>query len=362
MTDPHATPAADLPEPPRELPPSATPARADPSPPVGDPARAYASRSALPVLCALGFLLLLAGGIWLWSEQQSTAQLLAEQAQRMDALAQQPAPPAIDPARLTALDARLKAVEQRTAALAEKPAPAPSPAPPPGVTAADLDKLEARIAALEGRKPPPPPDTAGVVAPLAQKLDGVAADAAAAKAAAAADATRLGDLDSRLKQAEQRQAVLADRASQAMLVVRAEAALAAGEPIGDIPNAPPALARFAQAKPPTEAALRLSFPAAADAAEGASRPGTEGKSLGERMWLRARALVTVKRGDTVLVGAPAATVLAQAHATLEAGDLAGCVAALDQLDGAAAQAMAGWKAQAQALLDARAVLAQMAHA
>jgi hypothetical protein len=60
------------------------------------------------------------------------------------------------------------------------------------------------------------------------------------------------------------------------------------------------------------------------------------------------------------VGAPAAVVLGTARDRLEAGDLAGAVAALDGLDGPAAQAMAPWRAHAQSLLDARAALAAMA--
>jgi hypothetical protein len=79
------------------------------------------------------------------------------------------------------------------------------------------------------------------------------------------------------------------------------------------------------------------------------------------MWLHIRSLVTIRDGEKVLVGAPAATVLAQAQGRLDAGDVGGAVAALGQLDGPAAQAIAGWKDQAQALLDARAALAKMAN-
>jgi hypothetical protein len=70
--------------------------------------------------------------------------------------------------------------------------------------------------------------------------------------------------------------------------------------------------------------------------------------------------VTVKQGDKVLVGSPAAEVLGTTQARLDAGDLAGAVHELDRLDPAAAQAMAEWRGQAQALLEARAALAEMA--
>ena len=78
------------------------------------------------------------------------------------------------------------------------------------------------------------------------------------------------------------------------------------------------------------------------------------------MWQQVQTLFTIRQGETVLVGAPAAGVLAQARARLDAGDLAGAVAALARLDAAAAKAMAGWREQAQALLDARAALAGLA--
>jgi hypothetical protein len=50
-------------------------------------------------------------------------------------------------------------------------------------------------------------------------------------------------------------------------------------------------------------------------------------------------------------------VLEHARIALEAGDVAAAVAEVGTLQGAAAQAMAGWLAQARALLDARAALA-----
>ena len=50
------------------------------------------------------------------------------------------------------------------------------------------------------------------------------------------------------------------------------------------------------------------------------------------MWQQVQTLVDHPQGDKVLVGVPASGVLAQAQARLDAGDLAGAVAALDQLD------------------------------
>ena len=68
----------------------------------------------------------------------------------------------------------------------------------------------------------------------------------------------------------------------------------------------------------------------------------------------------MREGDRVIVGDPAAGVIARARQALNVGDLHGAVAALDALDGPAAQAMAEWKAKAQSLLDARTALANMA--
>jgi hypothetical protein len=53
-------------------------------------------------------------------------------------------------------------------------------------------------------------------------------------------------------------------------------------------------------------------------------------------------------------------VLARAHMALDAGDLAGAVAAVSALSGPAARAVANWRGDAQSLLDARAGLASMA--
>jgi hypothetical protein len=140
----------------------------------------------------------------------------------------------------------------------------------------------------------------------------------------------------------------------------ASAALASGLPLGTLPGAPPALARFATVAPPTEPALRLSFNHFADAAEAASKPAGDGHDFFGRMWVRAQMLVTVRQGDHVLVGAPAAVTLEAARGKLDAGDLAGAVAALGALDPAAAAAMAPWRADATALVDARAALAALA--
>jgi hypothetical protein len=286
------------PVPPAPRPPAPAPADAS-----GAPA-AQPFRSALPVLTAIGFIFVLVVLAWIWNSQVEMRLRIAELSV--------PPPPAVEPARVVALETRVKVLEQRIGALESRPVPAP---PPPQIVTSDNS---------------------------------------------AALTAQMTELATRLKAAEQREGSLAERAATAQRVQQALAALDMGEPLGDLPGAPPALARFAKAKPPTEAGLRLSFPIAADAAEKASRPAADGKSLGERILMHASSLVTIRKGNQVLVGAPAATLLGEAQARVEAGDLAGALTVLDGLDSSAAQAMADWRGQAKALLDARAALTQMA--
>jgi hypothetical protein len=155
---------------------------------------------------------------------------------------------------------------------------------------------------------------------------------------------------------------LIQQTAKATRLQEAAVALEAGRPLGRLPDAPPALARFATEAPPTLAQLRLSYPEAAQAAERAAQPETGGgdQSFADRWWARAQQALTVKQGDQVLVGNPVSGILASAQQSLEAGDLAAAVNRLSALKGASAQAMAPWMDKARALLDAQAALAQMA--
>jgi len=150
------------------------------------------------------------------------------------------------------------------------------------------------------------------------------------------------------------------RAAHSAQMQGAEIALAAGRPLGEVTGAPPALARFAAEPPPTEAELRQSFAPAARQALAVAHPSDDGAPLLARLWAQAQDLVTIRQGDHVLVGDPAAGVLARARSALESGDLATAVAAVDTLQGAPAQAMAPWLTRARTLLDARAALAAWA--
>ncbi len=266
-----------------------------------------------------------------------------------------PRTPNVDPARVAAIATTLDGIRKQLDALKARPEAGP----------VDLAPIEQRLDALEHRPAaPPPPD----LAPLEARVTALE-QKPAVKPEDPGLAAKIASLAAAQKNTEQQADVAAaaarasaDRAARLQKVQQAQAALQAGKPLGVLPGAPPALARFATVAPPTEATLRLSFPQAARAAASASEPSTQGLSFAQRMWQRAQALVTVRQGNRVIVGAPASATLAAARTRLDAGDLAGAVAGLDKLDPAAARAMASWRQQAQALLDARAALAAMAAA
>lgn len=369
------------------LPPpdEAEPAAAPPPP------SAPRSRNLVPWVYALGFIMLALALLWIWQNPnlaprqtvQPRLDTLAQQLQtlneRVTQLAQRPA---LQPVNLAPL-------EQRMAALEQRPAPAPDLTPieqqltalrsqiaakTSGAPVPDLAPLKGRVDALEQQMQPLKPQLdalsrqlATQQAELRPRLTQLAADQQALAARVddldAAVKSEQASVSARLQTMQQQASVAVTAAGKAARLARlqlARAALDSGTPLGTIEGAPPALARFAEAKPPTEAALRLAFPAAANAALDAAEPDTAGKPLGERLWQRAQQLVTIREGDRVLVGDPAAGVLAHARQQLDAGDLSGAVASLSTLTGPAAQAMASWLDQARVLLAARAALDTMA--
>lgn len=349
MTEPEPTHEA---EPPPETTTDLPPATGAPPPHDGAPAvlANAASRdervSLLGWLCAAGFIVL-AGGIgFVWwyprpvtSPDAAALQGLKQQVHALEVRLGQSERQAVGPAQLKRLADRVAALEKR---------PATDPA-----------SLEARWAVLEQRTK----DTEGLVARMDALSGRVDALSGRDRGADAQLAQRLDADEARLSALEHTAAQVSAEAQQTARVVRiqaAMAALAAGQPLGDIPGAPAAVARFAAAAPPTEPALRLAFPKAEHAALAASRPDTTGKPFLSQLLTRAENLVTVRQGDRVLIGDSAAGVLARAHVALAAGDLAGAVAAVSTLSGPAATAVAAWRAEAQSLLDARAGLAAMA--
>jgi hypothetical protein len=328
-------------------PPALPPPVPQEEPPAPHPA---APRHWLPWLTSAGFLIVAAVLVWVWQQttasQSGTEQAIAALSRQLSALAdkvpspdQHPSAPAPDlgplAARVAAVEQRqpvavdLGPVEARIAALEQRTAP-------------NLAPLEARIAALEVRQP-----TEGQ---LTARLDALESTLHAGQTS----------LDRRLNEDEARLSGVVKTASRMAQVQAAKLALDAGRKLGDLPGAPAALQRYANANPPTEAELRLAFPKAAQDALAVARPDTAGKPLLSRLWARAQDLVTISQGDRVVVGDPTAAVLDRAGNALDAGDLMAAVSTLDALQGPPAQAMSGWLAQAHALLDARAALAAWA--
>jgi len=338
----------------------------------------------LPWLYAAGFAVMAATNVVLWLNRDPMAappppaasvdldpvmrQVQAVEA-RLAKLEQRPATADAGPlvARIDALEkrsppdlaplvSRITALEQRQPGdprLGERVAAAESH------LVASFAELQTRIAALENR-PLIDPQFAGRVDALAGRVDALSGKTQTAESELTRqiDATtaRLGKIEGAAGQV----AAIASRTARLARLQSAEAALSAGLPLGTLPGAPPALARFATARPPTEAGLRLAFPATEKAVRGISRPDSDAKPFLDRIWDRTQQLVTVRQGDNVLVGDTSAGVLARARVALDAGDLSGAVTAMGALTGDAGKAAAPWVGDAKALLDARAALAEMA--
>ena len=313
------------------------------------------------------------------------------------------------------LPQQMQALADRVEKLEKAPVAAPQPAssgsPDLGDLTKRVDDLAAKVAMLESqpaqpaaRQAAPPPAAAPqdyaadqqAIAALGQKLDQVQSASKAAidqvqgqvqaeiqtqvqanqkqvleqaQAAGMAQAilvqekAALDQLGGRVAKLEQGAGSVEDAASRATRLERVQAAvvaLQAGQSLGAIPGAPPALAQFATTPPPTEATLRESFPALAAHAREVSQPDTAHRSFLQRAFARLQESVTVRQGDDVLVGDPAAGVLADAEVKVQNGDLAGAAQRLHALNGPAAAVMAPWVSKAESLAAARAALAALA--
>ncbi len=369
----------------------------------------------LPLLYLLGFLVLAGSLFYLWQNpslpagaQQDAARVdtLQDQLQsvtnRLTQLEQRPTP--VPPPSLGPLEARIATLERRPTATATPTDLGPLTARLDSASSkqtADLQSVTTRLDAIDGRLGAAEKQQASDLPGINTRLDAIDGRLAAAEKQQASDmqgvATRLDGTDTRLAAAEKQQASglqsvsaqldgrlntmesrlaavekqgggiageingITERQQRGSRIQAAAAALEAGQKLGEIPGAPPALAQFAHDVPPTEAGLRLSFSQAAEAAQRASQPAImDNQPFASRLWTRAQQAVTVRQGDRVLLGDPVSGVLAHARQALDAGDLAGALAALKGLGGPAAAAMADWVGQAQALLDARAALTSMA--
>ena len=326
MTEIEAQPMADTPAPRTEPTPEATTAPGSSS-----------RRDLLPWLCGLGFLVLLGLMFYLWQNPVgSPADQLADMNNRLGAL----------DARLGRLEQQARADTSRVDALEKRPVP-------------DLAPIVARLTAVE-QKAGADPQLASRVDALSTRVDQLNTREQTAGAELTkrmdSEATRVAALEKTAGQVSG----LADKASRLARVQAAQAALDAGQPLGNIPGAPAALSRFAAVAPPTAASLRLAYPAAERAALDASSPDTQNKPFLGRVLARMQDLVTVRQGDRVIVGDEAAGILARARTAITAGDVAGAVSAVSSLQDGPAEAMADWLAQAKALLAAQSALADMA--
>jgi hypothetical protein len=298
----------------------------EPEAPVTAPSRPR--RDLVPWFYGLGFLVLAAAVFYLWqypgvpgepardaSALQGVEQRLADVDARLNRLEQRPAPD------LSPLSGRVDALDSRIADQSR--------------LASRLDALSGRIESLSGR------NQSGIDA-TKQQIDALTARVAALEA----NASNIEAVTNRLNRIARLQ--------------EASLALSSGRAIGDWPEAPAALARFSHTAPPTEADLRLRFPHAEQAALSANQTGESNAPFIDRVWDRAQGLITIRRGNDVVVGNPASVILSRAQAALDAGDLAGAITAIETLKGQPEQAMADWLADAKAIEEARAALAQMA--
>lgn len=286
-------------------------------------------------------------------QQPSTADLAA----RMDALekrgqaaGQATSQPPVD---LRPLLARLDALETRSRTAGAGSAPA-------GATnSADVAQLVARLNALEKTVAERGIDPARIDA-LSGQVEALSTRDPAAKMRDKLD--QIAQQVSGLAASETKVAQASDDAVRLARFGVAAIALDAGQPVGPIPDAPPALARFATTAPPTEAALRLDFPAASQAALKVSQPDTGDKPFLDRVMARLQdsKLITVREGDRVVIGNSVAATLEHAQALLDAGDLGGAVKTVGTLTGPPKEKMAAWLADATSLQEAREALASLA--
>lgn len=261
----------------------------------------------------------------------------------------------------TVTEARLAALEERVTALAARPSPPSSPSSsPPSSPSAEIAALATRLQGDESRLDALAKQQAALAAAENQPAPPAAPpapDITALLARLHEDEARLDALTESSGAMSRQVAGVVDRTTRLARLQAAGDALAAGRPLGDLPGAPPALARFAATPPPTLATLRAAFPAAAAAARAAAAPPSLVPTSRLMDWIGA--VMTIRRGDQVLVGDTLATRLAAARAALAGDDLAGALAALAPIEGAPAAALASWQSEAANLLAARRALADL---
>ncbi|PWC54745.1 hypothetical protein TSO221_07360 [Azospirillum sp. TSO22-1] len=261
---------------------------------------------------------------------------------RLAKLEQRPAPAATGnaPVDLSAITTRLDALEKR-------PAPTPAAAPAPSVDPAAVKALADRLAAVEG-KPAGDPQLASEVAALKQQV-GALAQQAGSKADAAAGAQALVLAAGQLRGA---------LAGSGPFPGELQAVKALGSTDAELNKAVDAIAPHAAKGIPTQAQLADRLEREASAIVRAEQKG-EGGSWVKDVTGTLSTLVTVRRQGGEVVGNTAGAVVARAQAALNRNDLKTAVDEIATLQGPAAQAAAGWLADAKARLAANAAGQQL---
>ncbi len=245
-------------------------------------------------------------------------------------------------AGLAAEQARVTTLEGKVAGLEARPVgPAPAGSAAAGVAMAANDPVASALA--------------GKLDALSARADRMDATLTTNSAALRAAQATLSATATRVSEAARQQTKLArlDR------LLAAEVALRAGRPVGRIDGAPPALARFADAAPPTETDLRLRFPALAEEARAASDQGPETGGFWRRVRRHLLSLVTLQHDGKLVVGRAAMATMDEARQALAAGDLAAAADRIASLPPPEAKVFADWLTAARAVVAARAALAQM---
>lgn len=222
----------------------------------------------------------------------------------------------------------------------------------------DLAVLQVEVSDLRANaaKTSPLADLLTAQAQLAQKQATLTAQLNAVQGQVTTDHATLTALQMNAQEIGQ----LTARMALLNTLATARMALNAGQPLGTIPHAAPALAIFANTAPPTLLQLKEAFPDAARHAEAMSLAEANQSNLWARVKLQLEGLITITDGSHVVFGPPAAAALNRMRVALSNDDLASALDAAKTLSPATQAAMASWLIPAQQLQAARQALLTMA--